>query len=46
MRYGRFVTLEQQAILNQVVSVGPERMSAAPCFKETLEPGDHGDNRR
>jgi hypothetical protein len=21
-------------------------LSAAPCFKETLEPGDHGDNRR
>ena len=32
------MTLEQQAILNEVIWVDPERMSGEPCFKGTRVP--------
>ncbi len=35
------MTLEQKAILSEVIWVDPERMSGTPCFKGTRVPVQH-----
>jgi uncharacterized protein (DUF433 family) len=36
--YGEYVTAGQKALLDEIVWIGPDRMSGEPCFKGTRVP--------